>query len=65
MNRAKEVEMGAATQGNTAKAMTEAKLPWEPMRLVAVGTVAALLEGATGSRNDGAMGNPNMMVGAA
>lgn len=57
--------MGAATQGNTAKAMTEAKLPWEPMRLVAVGTVAALLEGATGSRNDGAMGNPNMMVGAA
>ena len=57
--------MAAATRGNTAKAMTEGKLPWEPMKLVAVGTVAALLEAATGSRNDGGTMGNNMMVGAA
>ena len=55
--------MAAATRGNKAEAVTEAKLPWEPMKLVAVGTVAALLKASAGSRNDGAMGQPNMMVG--
>jgi len=43
--------------------LASGKLRWEPMQLVAVGTVAGLLEAAVGSRNDGGMSPPNMMVG--
>ena len=58
--------MVEATRNSANEAATVVKLPWEPMELTAVGTVAALLEAAVGSRNDGGggMGAPNMMVGA-
>ena len=40
------------------------KVPWEPMKLSAVGTVAALLQAAGGSQNDGNTGSgAKMMVG--
>jgi hypothetical protein len=40
------------------------KVPWEPMKLVPVGTVAALLQASGGSQNDANTGSgPKMMVG--
>jgi hypothetical protein len=38
------------------------KLPWEPMKLSGVGTVAALLEAVTGSLGDGGGGGTGMMM---
>jgi hypothetical protein len=41
-----------------------AKAPWEPMKLVPVGTVAALLQASQGSTPDGNTGSgQKMMVG--
>jgi hypothetical protein len=40
------------------------KVPWEPIKLVAVGTVAALLQASSGSQLDGNTGaGQKMMVG--
>jgi hypothetical protein len=41
-----------------------AKSSWETMQLVEVGSVAALMQSATGSKNDGGTMGNNMMVGA-
>jgi hypothetical protein len=55
--------MAKPTTQGTAEA--SAKLRWEPMKLEAIGTVAALLEGSGGSVGDpGGTGTAMMMVGA-
>ena len=59
------IEMDASsTQGITSETPAPVKLPWEPMELVAIGTVAALLEASSGSQSDGNTGaGQKMMVG--
>ena len=59
------IEMDASsTQGITSETPASGKLPWEPMELVAIGTVAALLEASSGSQPDGNTGSgQKMMVG--
>jgi hypothetical protein len=55
-------EMTASVNSDTTETLASGKLRWEPMKLVPVGTVAALLEAVTGSKGDGG-GGGMMMVG--
>jgi hypothetical protein len=54
--------MTASVNSDTTETLASGKLRWEPMKLVPVGTVAALLEAVTGSKGDGG-GGGMMMVG--
>lgn len=57
--------MAAPIRQGAAETPVSAKLRWEPMKLEAIGTVAALLEGSGGSVGDpGGTGTAMMMVGA-